>query len=197
MTALRGGASIEDRSVSLSDDVKEGNKFIRDLKPNIFLIGNHEVRVFKIMDSPDAQKSMLAENLWGDIMANFKGIDCKVLPYDIKKGWVKLGKYKVGHGYCAGIGAVRKTGLMFGNSIIGHIHRPDTVQVDRYDESTAHSIGCLCDFENMDYCRTNGATLKWKRGWGYGIIHDNGDVDIFHAIEHNGRISVAKNVEVL
>ena len=39
--SIRGGASLNEQSESLADDIKWGKKFIRHLKPTRYLKGNH------------------------------------------------------------------------------------------------------------------------------------------------------------
>ncbi len=187
-TALRKGACDSDRAVSLSDDMVSGKDFLRRLRPDALLLGNHEDRLFTLMESPNATLAESARYMWNDIQRELKNLRCQWIPYDASGGVYKVGQYSIVHGYHAGIQAVRKHAQIYGHVIVGHIHQIAHVQVERSDHAEGWSFGCMCDFKNMDYMRHRTGKLRWQRGWGYGLLNEKtGDVQLWQAQKTGGK----------
>lgn len=169
--ALRRGASEEDKSHSMVGDVNEGISFLKQWRPKIFLNGNHDMpRLELLAQSRDAAKSDLAIRLIGDFERECDSIDCKMYPYDKKRGIYQLGRLKMLHGYAHGIGATRKHGLVYGSCLHGHTHHIECVYIERHEKTVARSVGSLCLTE-MPYNAAQIGTLRQSNGWAYGIIH--------------------------
>lgn len=169
--ALRRGASEEDRSCSMAQDVNMGISFLKQWRPNIFLNGNHDrPRLELLASSRDAVKADLAERLISDIDGEIESIKCKQYPYDKKRGIYQLGQLKMLHGYAHGIGATRKHGLVYGSCLHGHTHHVECVYIERHEKTVARSCGALCATE-MPYNSAQIGTLRQNNGWAYGLVN--------------------------
>lgn len=169
--ALRRGASEEDKSHSMVQDVNEGISFLKKWNPQVFLSGNHDFpRLELLAQSRDAVKADLAIRLIGDIKRECNLIKCVTYPYDKKLGIYKLGQLKMLHGYAHGIGATRKHGLVYGSCLHGHTHHIECVYIERHEKTVARSVGALCQ-TSMPYNAAQIGTLRQQNGWAYGWVH--------------------------
>jgi hypothetical protein len=174
---LRGSASDDEKRSGSGDDIADGLDFLQQYKPTHFLMGNHELRIHRAMDSTNARVSELACLLWGQVMGHLDGV--KTLPYCKRKGVLRIGDHAFLHGYSSGMYAVKKTGMAYGNAVMGHVHRPETFRIERHEGPTAHCVGCLCKID-MDYNLTQQATLAQAHGFMYGFVI-GGKVKLWHA----------------
>ena len=66
--ALRSGAKgSKDEGVSIQDDIHAGTSFLEALEPNVIFDGNHETRIYKLLDHPNATVSYAASQLVGEL----------------------------------------------------------------------------------------------------------------------------------
>jgi hypothetical protein len=82
---LRSGARKDsdsaDHAADLADDLMQGLSFLKALKPNVYLLGNHEARLTELAHSPNAVLSYAAGHVMGRIMDEMGKIKCQVVPY--------------------------------------------------------------------------------------------------------------------
>jgi hypothetical protein len=169
---LRSKASEDDKlDPGLQADFDAGYDFLRKFKPTVMLLGNHDARVIKGMESPNSSKRKLCEMLWGDMEDAMCGV--KPLPYNKRHGVYRFGDTNLVHGYAAGIGAVRKHALVYGKVWMGHIHAIEAITTERHDSAEGRSIGALCRRE-MGYNDGQIGTLRQDNGFLYGLIFPSG-----------------------
>lgn len=177
---LRRSASEDEKLEQVTADFQNGCSFLEKFKPSVFLWGNHDERLKDALDSNAAHGSLkaMAEHWIGHIEDITP--KCQQLPYDKRRGVFQYGDHKILHGYAHGIGAARKHAFTYGNCIIGHVHRHDTVTVEGIDRRTCHVSGCLCELD-MGYNRATVGTLAQEHGWIYGWKTKSGKVIVQHA----------------
>ena len=181
MTCLRTGALTNDNADSAVDpeaDLNDGLAFISALRPQHYLLGNHEARLVTLMSHPKAIISALATRVYHQIHDRAKSIKCKVYDYKLKTGFVGLGDALFQHGYMHSEQALRDSAERmchgkYTKLVMGHIHRVQIAEGRRIKGVTGYSVGWLGDPEMAGYAENRVATTAWSRGWAWGEYTDN------------------------
>jgi len=191
--SLRRGASDEDQSGSLEDDVRIGMEFFDQFfshgKERYFLRGNHDQRAWSLLGSTKGMVRDYCQELVNKIEGACKRKKVKMLPYDSDLGVLEIGELRCIHGYHHGIGACRQHANVYRNSFFGHIHSIESAPVPAHKPAEARSIGCLCR-RDIDYINAKTAKLRWGNGWAYGWIFDNGNYVSYQARKINDQFHV-------
>lgn len=177
--ALREKAGDTERNESLDDDVDQGLEFLSKYKPQVWLWGNHEHRLERMLTSTG---SALERDRCIDIKDKLisKSKLCgvkKILPYHSELGIFELGRIAFAHGYAHGRDAVLKQGAHYaergGGFVCGHIHRLESVALEKWKGGAAYSAGCLCKKDLMTYAAHRLGTARWGNGFlaGWTNIH--------------------------
>ena len=184
LSSIRRGASAEERSHSLSEDIHKGLAYLRKLQEaspvsNLEAItwGNHDYRLFNMAESErEGLEFDYARMLRKEIEKNVAVIGCATRDYDVERGWYEIAPGRlVGHGYAATISPARTACQHWGSTITGHVHRFDTHQHDDLGRNESDVIACGCQIA-LDYNRTQRRRLSHSVGFGYGVTNDrNGD----------------------
>jgi hypothetical protein len=177
--SIRKGASDSDENESLVKDVIAGNNFVKNYSPTVFLYGNHEDRIFTMMNST---KSAIIRDAMADLESEINGVladvKCKVIkPYHAELGVWSLNKISFVHGYSCGVRAVEEHAIHYadkgGALIMGHIHSIQQTNAKKFGGAVGFSGGCLCKKQAMNYAKNRMATSKWGTGWLYGFVEGN------------------------
>lgn len=176
--ALRAGARRDadstDYAASLSDDLLQGLSFLRELKPDVYLLGNHEARLTELCHSPNAVLSYAAAHVMGRIEDEMAKIKCRIIPYKgvHKDCMFMLGNTGVMHGALYGVSAPRDTCEMVGHSVImGHTHRVAMESARTHNKAIGYNVGCGIKLD-ISYSAQRRQTLGWRHAAAYG--HFNG-----------------------
>lgn len=196
--AIRNGASPEEKAMSMAQDFELGSGFAKRFflagEENHFLLGNHDARVWDMMDSSDGTKKDLAERMVGDITTLMRSCRAKVLPYDARYGVLKIGHLSVVHGYHTGASACAAHSRIYGNVVFGHIHSIESFQTPSLTQQEARSIGCLCTL-NPHYANRRTGKLRWSNGWAYGWVFDDGTYQIHQARAIDGKFHASTSIK--
>lgn len=123
--ALRNDASQEEKSMSMADDYKAGMSFAKRFfaggETRWFLQGNHDCRLWELLHKQDGVLRDFADQKTREIERKFREWGVKILPYDARKGVLKIGKMQVIHGYKSGINATRQHAMIYRNVIMAMI----------------------------------------------------------------------------
>lgn len=180
LRALRQGIGSGDAESgeSLQADLEQGIDFLRAYKPDVYLWGNHEHRLDRLITS---SSSALIRDYCQDIKdrinreARQAGAK-KILPYHYSRGVHRLGAIAFVHGYAHGLNAVSLQGQHYaqagGALVCGHIHRLESVALQRDKGGQAFSAGCLCD-KSPGYASARLGTSRWGSGWVAGYVQGN------------------------
>lgn len=197
--AIRKGASPEDKRVSLASDLEAGVRFFERLfahgSRRFFLRGNHDERLWDMLDSNDAVYRELAERGTRQIEGLCRRHRVKMLPYDVEDGVLEYGKLRIVHGYAHGQGAAAKHARAYGHCLFGHTHTQDVMPVENVGApAVALGIGCLLKTKQT-YARANMSRLRHQNGWVYGLIFPDGTHQIFQAKRIGDSFYAATSIE--
>ncbi len=172
MSAFRSGAKgSTDESEPIEPDFDAGMKFLKELRPNVVLCGNHEDRLWRLQGHHSAIVSDLAMRIVRDIERTCLGLKAKLIPYDYKAHYM-LADYRLMHGTLFNEMACRDHAEAYGPSIIAHTHRAGQARGRRVDNPLCICVGTLTKVENMDYAKNRRATLGWSQGLCFGVYDD-------------------------
>lgn len=187
-TALRGGAKgTPDEAKKIKPDIDGGIKFLRLLEPTVFIWGNHEARITRLQDHPNAIVSYAAEKICEALDEECKKLKCTVVRYTGINQGITFGGYRYMHGVMFNEMAVRDHAEAFGNCVFAHTHRCGIAVGRRSDSPRAYCVGTLTRRENMDYASARRSTLAWSQGFVWGYYGDDWSQLWLH--EHNRALS--------
>ena len=152
--------------------------FLQKFEPNYFLLGNHDDRLWQtafkhsIGIIRDTAKMGIR-----DIEKVCRKMKCKMLPYEVDRGILELGKARFCHGFYHGVTATKRHAETFGKSggllVHGHIHSIQMYSIPRIGGSAAMSAGCLAN-TRMEWNRAKVNRLAHECGWIYGYYSNKG-----------------------
>jgi hypothetical protein len=170
VTALRSGAKgTPDEGAPIAPDIDGGILFLSLLKPTLFLWGNHEDRIDRLVYHHNAIVSALAGELKNALDKTCTDIGAEVVPYRGIYQGREFGGFRYMHGAMFGENAVRDHAETFGNVVFAHTHRAGMAVGRRSDSPRGFCVGTLTRMANLDYAKTRRSTLGWSQGfvWGY------------------------------
>lgn len=182
--SLRRKASDMEQRDGIGADIDAGLAFLRKFKPTHFLRGNHDERLWDLLRGDDRKIGDLARTVADDITDALGGVP--MLPYDKRKGVLKLGHLRIVHGYNTGVYAARTAAQVYGAVLMGHIHTVDQYSIPGIERRVGRAIGCLCRLD-MDYNRAQTQTLRQSHGFAYGLLFPSGIYQVFQAENVNGQ----------
>jgi hypothetical protein len=169
---LRRGADPKEEGDDIEPDLTAGFMFLDRFKPNVFLLGNHDWRLWKAMGDSRGIVRQFAKDTIKHIEKACGRMKCRVLPYHIDDGVYTRGKLSFLHGYVSGKNALRKHASVYRSCVFGHVHGNGMVYEEGRDHPVATCVGGLGDHAKMDYATQRTATLSWGPGWAYGFIDE-------------------------
>jgi predicted phosphodiesterase len=186
--ALRSGARKDsdsaDHGADLADDLMQGLAFLRELKPDVYLFGNHESRLTELAHSPNAVLSYAASSVLSRIEDEMGKINCRIIPYAgvHKSGMFMLGDTGFTHGAMYNVSAARDTAEMVGHSVVmGHTHRVAMESARIHNRAVGYNIGCGIKLD-IGYSSIRRQTLGWRHAACFGSFngsHCNVNIAIF------------------
>lgn len=183
--AFRKKATDEETRDGIGADFDAAMEFLRWYRPTHFLRGNHDERLWDCVKGDDKRLAGLVGTLTSEIEEHLSDTKCAMLPYDKRRGVLKLGHLKVIHGYSAGVTAARLTAQVYGSVVMGHIHTIDHYSIPGIERRIGRAIGCLCQLD-QDYNRAQLQTLRQAHGWAYGILLPGGEYQLWQAEQVGG-----------
>jgi len=173
LSAFRAGAvrdsNESDHAADVAGDLMAGVEFLHELKPRYILLGNHEARLWKYRESPNALLAYAAQLSISKIEETAKALKAKIVPYGIRE-YVSLGDTKFLHGYMFNQSAIRDHAETYGNVVLAHLHRVGWERARNIDGASGYCVGMLADFD-MPYASARRATLAWSQGIAYGYYN--------------------------
>jgi hypothetical protein len=189
LASLRTGSIGNDKDPDSVDDyerdIEEGIRFLDDLRPTVFTIGNHDERAERLRHHHNAVIKGYAQMLWDRMMEPIKKHCHTFIPYnDVHDhSWYKLGGYKWGHGVLFGENFIRDSAESFGNCVIAHAHRAGQATGRTSGSPIGLSPGTLANVPAMDYAKKRRSTLAWTHGIVFGWYTE----DSAHLMVHQWR----------
>ena len=198
---IRRGAGPAEKQDSMSADVEAGMEFLNNFKPNVFLLGNHDSRLW---DNAQYNESGIIRDAARHGVRDIEGVcrkmKCKMLPYKSDEGIYNLGLVRMIHGYHAGIYATKKHAEIYSPSggivLHGHTHAIQYHSVPRLKGGSGMAVGCLANLD-MDYNRYQTGRMLHAHGFAYGYS-DGKDWQVWQAKKGgSGKWVVAKELITL
>lgn len=197
-SAIRKGASQEEQSESMSEDYEMGKRFAQRFftrgTENHLMLGNHDVRVWDMLNSGDGVRKDLAAKMVADIEYLARQHSAKLWPYDARHGVLEIGHLKVIHGYHTGANACASHSRIYGNVIFGHVHSIESFQTPGLKQQEARAIGCLCQLD-QDYANRKTGKLRWAHGWAYGWLFEDGTYQLNQARSVEGKFYASQDLK--
>jgi hypothetical protein len=190
---LRRGASAEERAETIQHDLGAGLKFLSAWKPDYWLRGNHDERLWDFAQH-DGIEGEFAKLGVTDLDTKCKIQKIKTFPYCKRKGVLKMGNLTMIHGYFTGVNAARQHGNIYGSCLFGHVHSIDVASMPNLNRVQARAVGCLCRLDHPYNARL-ASTLRHAHGWAYGVINNKtGDHKIWQMEKIGGKFLGLKNL---
>ena len=185
---LRGGATPEEKAEGIADDLKAGLEFLDAFKPQFLTLGNHDDRLWRLRDCGEGVIRERAIDLVEAAGREFKKRRITWVPYKVN-AFLQLpeGGPKLIHGFRSTLYPAKAHWDNWGACLHGHVHKPDQYVARHVDGSTAYSVGCMADLEQLTYADRTPAKLGWRQGFLHGIINSKtGDWKAWHTTNENG-----------
>lgn len=196
--SIRKGAGEDERKLSMRDDFEAGadfaRRFFRGGKKNHLMLGNHDVRVWDLLESTDGAKVDCAQMMIDSIKALAAQCKAQLWPYDSRDGVLRLGQLNVVHGYHTGASACAHHSRIYGNVLFGHVHSIESFQTPGLKQQEARAIGCLCNL-NPAYANRKTGKLRWANGWAYGFMFSDGTYQLHQTREIEGKYHASTEVK--
>ncbi len=168
---LRKKADAYEKRDSMARDVAMGQQWLEELRPTVFLRGNHDERLWDLAEQSEgivADYAKLGVQRLEKVVTKLR---CRMLPYNKREGVLKLGSLKFIHGYLSGVTAARRTAMIYGSVVMGHGHGIQSATIEGIEPRAGFMCGCLCKLE-LDYNRAQAGTLAWEHGWSFGVVNE-------------------------
>ena len=196
---IRRGATEDEKRESMGPDWEAGSDFFKRYfsygSERHFLRGNHDERVYYLLHNCKGIHRDYAERGVKDIEMLCRARRVNMLPYDSRKGVLRIGHFTTIHGYHAGMGAANCHARIYGNCFFGHTHTQDVAPVPNLDgPAEARGIGCLCQID-MPYNQHQTNKLRHQQGWVYGELFSDGTYQAFQTKRINNSFYVAQSIK--
>jgi hypothetical protein len=170
--ALRIGADTDEKTHSMKVDFDAGMKFLEWYRPQVFIRGNHDERLWDAVERDGLMKSGPIADYAAELVGRFDALAAslkiEVLPYNKRRGVWSEGGLKFTHGF-DGM-EPEKMAAMYGNVLYGHGHSILAAASPSHgDNRVARMTGCLCLLD-LEYNRGQTKTLRQQHGWAYGAF---------------------------
>jgi predicted phosphodiesterase len=170
---LRHGASQEERACGISEDYEMGWDFLSALRPTHLCLGNHDDRIWmNVEKQPDGILRERCEGLAMDAEERLRKMKTAFVQYSVDH-YLKMpeGGPKLIHGFHSNMHPAKANQDFFGDSLSGHIHRPDSYTARHCDGGKSFTLGCIGDIKKMTYAKRHPARMGWRNGFLYGYIN--------------------------
>lgn len=185
---LRRGADPREEGDDMEPDLTAGYLFLEKMRPTVFLTGNHDQRLFRLVEDARGIVRQYAKEGTKQLLDYLRGIDCQFTGEYHIRNLYRLGNLTFLHGFSANINAVAEHAAAYGSCVMGHLHRNEMKACKRSDNARGICVGGLGDFQKMTYASQRLATHMWGRGWCFGEVNEKtGKTTINIHIEDEGQ----------
>lgn len=198
---IRRNAGAAEKQDSMAADVEAGLDFLQKYKPKVFLLGNHDKRLWDVAgyDKHGIIQDYAKQGV-KDIESKCRKLKCKIIGYKSDKGFYNLGKLRFIHGYASGMYATKKHAEIYspegGCVLHGHTHTIQHFIIPRVNGGQGRAVGCLANLD-MPYNVQQPARINHKHGWAYGYV-DGQEFEIFQAKRNkNGRWLIIEKTKMI
>jgi hypothetical protein len=162
--ALRKGASGGDELTDLTADYDLGIRWLKRFRPTKRCHGNHDHRMYKLLNDPRGKLALLAKMVVDGIRSVDEENGTEVKPYHQRRGWFQFGDTLGGHGYMAGAHGMRDHAETFGNCVIAHLHVAGSAAGRTRNRARCYCVGTMVDPDNAEYAVNFRNWNAWQHG---------------------------------
>jgi len=182
LAALRKGVKKGEGNTGaeIQADVQQGLDFIEEMKADVWMLGNHEFRIYRTsLEDQDHVYRAYAQTVIEAIDTQAKKLKCRLFPYHHNRGVYRLARGKLAfcHGYTCNMQSVRQHAEHFafgpGSAVLmGHLHTVEHVPGRYCGGTEGYSIGYAGNENKMHYAQQRLATSRWQQAWAYGVVKE-------------------------
>lgn len=166
--AFRSGAGgTSDEASPVAPDISSGLNFLKELRPSVVLLGNHEARLWKLANHYNAIIAELSQRIITEIEECCRKLKAPLIPYNVKQAY-PFSDYVLLHGISYATNATYWHALHYGNCVHAHTHRPAYECADRHGGAKAFCVGTLMDIDRAEYASQRASTLRWGHALVFG-----------------------------
>jgi len=188
-SAIRNGASPEEKAHGIADDFNAGMDFLEKYKPHFLTLGNHDDRIWQhTTKMADGILRERCQELATAAERRFKQLRIKYVTYSVDN-YITLPhtNCKLIHGFLSSKHPASAHFAVWNSVMHGHDHTPDEYTARNIDKGQAISVGCLADIQQMYYSQRQAARLGHRQGFAYGYINTKtGDWRAWNIKNENG-----------
>jgi len=165
--AFRSGArGIDaDSAEPVAPDIDGGLMFLREYRPDVFLCGNHEARLWHLQSSPNAVIAYASNRAIQHIEDGCAKIGTRIIPYDGIYQQYKRADLTFTHGTFYNESCARDMGEAYGGKVVfAHTHRAMSAPGRTMKPSYGYCVGTLTRKREMTYALCRRATMAWGMG---------------------------------
>lgn len=162
--ALRKGATGGDELTDLTLDYDIGIQWLKRFRPTKRCRGNHDERMYRLLGDPRGKLGLLAKMVVRGIEEVDESNGTEVKPWHQRRGWFQFGNLLGGHGYMAGMQAMRDHAETYGNCVIAHLHVAGMAAGRTLKPSNCTCVGALIDPDKAEYALSFRNWNAWRHG---------------------------------
>lgn len=155
---------------TLRDEYDSAGYLLDRLRPDVWLLGNHEERAWRPGAVNPKHRDLLDPTAY--LRSAARGIT--VFPYDSSRPY-RLNDLSFVHGFYHNKHAAMAHAQAYGNVVFAHTHRIQTFRLPSADRRMGWNCGCLLDLRRVQYNKRNGPG-GWANGFAYGFAAATGEV---------------------
>ena len=173
----------------IEPDIDSGLLYLEQLRPNVFLWGNHEHRLIRLTQHRNDIVRFAAANLVERLETRLTLLKAKSIQYLGNDQDFTLGRVRFMHGTVYNENATRDHAGAFapykGALVHAHTHRPGMARGRRADNPLGYCVGTLTRRSALEYANTRLATLAWGQAILWGEINTTTGTYQLWLHEHN------------
>ena len=191
MTGLMAhGQGSGSKGDDLSPDIDTGLMHLRELKPQIFLLGNHEDRAYKLAMSKNEATAYGANKACEHIEKTCQKIRCQMIPYTGIEQIKDIADIGFTHGTIYNEMAARDMAVKYCNGsrrkiIFGHTHKVAVASAPTKHGGTGYNIGTLTAKSSLEYAKNRPSTFAWTQAFCWGYYNEELKQSSVHITQRN------------
>jgi hypothetical protein len=139
--------------------------FLREYRPDIFLCGNHEARLWHLQSSPNAVIAYASNRAIQHIEDGCAKIGTRIIPYDGIYQQYRRSDVTFNHGTFYNESCARDMAEAYGGKVVfAHTHRAMQATGRTMKASHGYCVGTLTRKREMTYASFRRATMAWGMG---------------------------------
>lgn len=179
------------RGITFGDELEEGRLILQQIRSYfgkdvkiLYQEGNHEERYERFLP-----QAMASDKVRGSSVAQQLDLHLYDITWIGGRRGIELGKLSIYHGHemrASGMNAARTLSMrLMDNVLIGHLHRPQSVQRPRLKGDVIGSwvSGCLCNLRPF-YCPIN----EWQHGFNMVRVQSDGMFQLESKLISQGQV---------